>query len=188
MSRSFFKNILVLAVALLIAGILYYFHALKPHRVKSTAVSPCQSLNTGADQREMLLLPDGSIILAYPNTRVKISCSFGTTDRQVIFAGEAYFRIAPGPTLPFTVISKNLSVTIAAGSFHFLASPAEAGEQLELLRGSARAAKTYPSPDSLAETLHAGEMVMINRSIDLMEKENFDTAALSAEIKKVSPQ
>ena len=47
-----------------------------------------------------------------------------------------------------------------------------AGEEVDLLGGRLRVTKSYHSDtDSLPEELTAGDMVMINREIDLMEKE-----------------
>jgi len=46
------------------------------------------------------------------------------------------------------------------------------GEEVDLLQGRLRVTKSYHSDtDSLPEELAAGDMVMINREIDLMEKE-----------------
>jgi ferric-dicitrate binding protein FerR (iron transport regulator) len=52
------------------------------------------------------------------------------------------------------------------------------GESVEVLAGTLRAEKAYASKDHDPETLGAGDMVMINRSIDLMEKETYDTTEL----------
>jgi hypothetical protein len=54
------------------------------------------------------------------------------------------------------------------------------GEQVEVLYGNAVAHKAYDSPYAQPDTLTSGEMVMINRTIDLMEKEKFDPAELRA--------
>ena len=49
-----------------------------------------------------------------------------------------------------------------------------------------RAAKAYPSRFSEPDDLVGGEMSMVNRSIDLMEKEKFDTGELAQWSKQVT--
>jgi ferric-dicitrate binding protein FerR (iron transport regulator) len=53
----------------------------------------------------------------------------------------------------------------------------QAGEETDVLQGRIRVTKAYHSDtDSLPEELMAGEMAMINREIDLMEKEKMSGA------------
>ncbi len=178
-----------LVLILIAAGAWFYYHkiVLLPHPSVIPATA-CQAVKTGPHHRQVLALPDGSSVTLLSNTALKISCHFTDSARVVSLDGEAFFEVKPHSAWPFQVISKDLFVSAAGGIFHFQGYSAEAGEQIELLRGSATVRKTYASPDSAAEILHAGEMVMINRSIDLMEKESFDTAALSAEIRGLSHQ
>jgi transmembrane sensor len=49
---------------------------------------------------------------------------------------------------------------------------------VEVLYGRVRAAKSFASPFSEPDILVGGEMSMVNRSIDLMEKETFDRTEL----------
>ncbi|HXO75674.1 MAG TPA: hypothetical protein VN824_10575, partial [Puia sp.] len=63
--------------------------------------------------------------------------------------------------------------------FHVDAFRKNAGEQVDLLEGRLRVKKSYHSDtDNEPEVLEAGEMVMINRDIDLMEKEKMSPAEL----------
>jgi hypothetical protein len=69
---------------------------------------------------------------------------------------------------------------LRAGKFRAEAFRARPGEQIDLLLGNARVKKSYHSDtDSTAEVLGPGEMVMINRDIDLLEKENMTMAELN---------
>jgi len=67
-----------------------------------------------------------------------------------------------------------------------LVSSKEIGEQAEVLRGHVRAAKAYPSNFAEPDDLAAGEMSMVNKSIDLMEKEKFDPSELARWSKEVT--
>ncbi len=50
----------------------------------------------------------------------------------------------------------------------------EAGQSLELFSGSLKVEKSYPSDFPSLDTLHAGDLYMINKDIDLSEKEHLD--------------
>ena len=50
----------------------------------------------------------------------------------------------------------------------------EAGQSLELFSGVLKVEKNYPSDFPSLDTLHAGDLYMINKDIDLSEKERLD--------------
>ncbi len=81
---------------------------------------------------------------------------------------------------PLIVHTGLLTLTVEGDSaVRVLVSSEQIGEQAEVLYGRVRAAKAYPSRFSDPDDLRAGEMSMINRSIDLMEKEKFDPTELT---------
>jgi hypothetical protein len=70
-----------------------------------------------------------------------------------------------------------------------MARAREAGEQVEVLEGTVTAVKNYPSPSSTPDDLVAGEMSMVNKSIDLQEKEKMnekESAALRERFRSVN--
>ena len=86
-------------------------------------------------------------------------------------SGEALFELS---TTGASVIlkTKDLVMDLSAGVFRVDAYGSKAGEEVDLLEGRMRVRKSYHSDtDSAMEMLGPGEMVMINRDIDLMEKE-----------------
>jgi len=73
--------------------------------------------------------------------------------------------------------SRLLRLTVAgATQFHVVARSRESGEQVEVLSGNVTAYKNYPSPYADPDRLGAGDVSMVNRSIDLMEKEHLSSA------------
>ena len=81
---------------------------------------------------------------------------------------------------PLIVHTGLLTLTVEGDSaVRVLVSSEKIGEQAEVLYGRVQAAKAYPSRFNDPDVLQAGEMSMINRSIDLMEKEHFDPAELA---------
>jgi FecR protein len=77
-----------------------------------------------------------------------------------------------GAGRPFVVHTGNLRIEVLGTRFRVDAVRKRPGEEVDLLEGRLRVTKSYHSDtDNEPEVLSAGEMVMINREIDLMEKE-----------------
>jgi transmembrane sensor len=134
-------------------------------------------VRSGSIGRDTVLLPDGSRVILNPGSEIGYDSLFGR--REVRLDGDAYFDIRPLPGKAFGVHTRNL-VLEGAGALRITAFAKDEGESVEVLEGRIHAAKSYTSPDHEPDTLSAGDMVMINRSIDLMEKETFDTSTLLA--------
>ncbi|MDP4259441.1 MAG: FecR family protein [Bacteroidota bacterium] len=128
-----------------------------------------------AGGRKKISLPDGTEVTIKAKTSVRLSERFGKKDREVWLDGEALFEVAPDPAKPFLVHTKYLRIDVLGTRFRVDAYPDKAGEEVDLLSGSLKVSKSYHSEsDNEPELLHAGEMLMINRDIDLMEKEKMD--------------
>jgi transmembrane sensor len=128
-----------------------------------------------AGNRKKISLPDGSEVTIKASTSVRLSENFGKKDREVWLEGEALFEVVPDPAKPFIVHTKYLRVDVLGTRFRVDAYPDKAGEEVDLLSGRLKVSKSYHSDsDNEPELLQAGEMVMINRDIDLMEKEKMD--------------
>jgi hypothetical protein len=89
------------------------------------------------------------------------------------------------------VLRSRLMVLTVPGAarIHVVARAREAGEQVEVLEGTVTAVKNYPSAYSTPDDLVAGEMSMVNQSIDLQEKEKMNEkefAALRAGFRSVN--
>ena len=137
------------------------------------------SYRNEAKVNERLHLPDSSLVIVAPGTTIELARGFGKDNREVSLDGEAWFEIAPGRG-HFELHTRDMSVEVLApGRFHAEAFRARPGEEVDLLDGGVRARKTYHSDtDNEPEVLGAGEMVMINRDIDLMEKEKLNEGEL----------
>jgi hypothetical protein len=80
---------------------------------------------------------------------------------------------------PLIVRSRLLKLIVTGPStLRIVARSHETGEQVEVLSGHVVAYKNYPSSYAEPDHLQAGEMSMVNQTIDLMEKEKFDPATL----------
>lgn len=129
-------------------------------------------------------LGDGSDILLSAKTKLRVSREFAVKNRDVQLDGEAFFDISGGGDAgrPFTIYTRSLQIFVLGTRLRVDAFADNAGEEVDLLSGKVKVIKSYHSTtDNEPEILQAGEMVMINRDIDLMEKEKLD----SAELKKL---
>ena len=134
--------------------------------------------NGSADPHEVKL-PDGSHVVLRPGTQVFVAKGFGVSNRELELDGEAIFEVIGSAAKPFVVHTRNLEIVVLGTRFHVDAFRKNAGEQVDLVEGRLRVKKSYHSDtDNEPEVLEAGEMVMINRDIDLMEKEKMSPAEL----------
>ncbi|MCX2454105.1 FecR family protein [Pedobacter sp. PLR] len=126
-------------------------------------------------KRSVIRLADHSKVILNGNSTLKVPHAFPEGNRKVVLSGAAYFEISGNARLPFILETSDMKVTVSGASFYMRAYPHESGQQLELLSGKLKAEKAYTSDiDNTAEILLPGEMVMLNRSVDLMEKETFN--------------
>jgi transmembrane sensor len=121
-------------------------------------------------------LPDSTEVMMNARTIISISTSFGKAARELKLDGEAVFKVKGDPANPFVVHTRNLDISVLGTRFRVNAHADSPGEEVDLLSGSLKVRKSYhSSTDSEPETLQAGELIMINRDIDLMEKERLDS-------------
>lgn len=128
-----------------------------------------------------MTLPDGTQVLMDPRTRIDLSKGFGESNRDIQFDGEAMLIVRSNAKKPFVIHTRNLVIQVLGTRLHVDAFASSPGEEVDLLEGKLRVTKSYhSSTDNEPETLQAGEMVMINRDIDLMEKEKLNPAEQKA--------
>lgn len=186
MARKYILSLLMVAV-LIMMGVAFFLLRPRPKprtRIVPYATAPAiqngdsTAYNSGLTGRALATLPDGTRLILNPNTVVHVPKDFNLHSRQVRLDGDAFFDIARQADRPFVVHTRNLVLTVMGTSFRVSAFARDEGESAEVLRGQIRAAKAYHSTEVEPEILSSGDMIMINRSIDLMEKETFDTTTL----------
>jgi ferric-dicitrate binding protein FerR (iron transport regulator) len=108
-------------------------------------------------------------------------------ERTYELDGEVFLMIRNANKKPFIIRTRQLIITVLSpyARLHIDALASSPGEQADLLEGQVKVSKAYHSTtDNEPETLRSGDMVMINRDIDLMEKETLDPAERKAVEKK----
>ena len=128
---------------------------------------------------EKFRLPDSTEVLLNDKSLLSISGGFNKSDRELQLDGEAVFEVNADAGKPFVVRTRNLQILVLGTRFRVDAHAESPGEEVDLLTGRLKVIKSYHSTtDNEPEVLQAGEMVMINRDIDLMEKEKMSPAEL----------
>jgi ferric-dicitrate binding protein FerR (iron transport regulator) len=157
------------------------------HSRQGSTLGEGANYHVGAGNPRIFQLPDGSSMVVMPGTTVATSKAFGKENRDIDVDGEVMLEVSRTGPGKFRVHTRDLVVEVmeTPARFHVAASRARPGEEVDLLEGHLRASKAYHSDtDSEPEILAAGEMVMINRDIDLMEKERLSPAELDKVEKK----
>ena len=134
---------------------------------------------SGGTPRKEIRLPDGTGVVMHAGTVIRLSGTFAKGNRELWMEGEAMFDVAARTGKLFIVHTAYLRIEGLGSRFRVDAKRKQAGEEVDLLSGKLTVTKTYHSDsDNEPETIRTGEMVMINRDIDLMEKEKMDGSEL----------
>lgn len=96
--------------------------------------------------------------------------------RRLVVDGDVLLKV-PAAGDPLIVGTRLFLLTVGGEStLRVTAYSREAGEQVQVICGDVLARKNYPSKFDEPDHLAAGQMSMVNKTIDLMEKENFTPA------------
>ena len=129
--------------------------------------------------RNVVTLSDGTIITLGSSSMINVPDDFNKSSREINLIGNALIEVVKDTSKPFVIHTRHLQITGAEGVYWFIAPATSEGETVEVMSGTLHVNKAYTSQFNEPETLNAGEMVMINHTIDLMEKETFDTTEIS---------
>ena len=108
------------AVAAAVALVFVLFHSIFPvnENVAETGCPECFEIVVARGQKSTLTLPDGSRVWINSATSISYSSDYNSKDRNVYLDGEAYFEVASGNELPFTVYAQNMQVTALGTKFN----------------------------------------------------------------------
>ncbi len=136
---------------------------------------------------EQITLPDSTHIIMVKGSVITPAGNFHNP-RQVVADGDIFFDI-PAGRQPF-IVRTNLLALTAAGhcTFRVIAYSKEGGEEVQVLHGMVKVQKSYRSDFPEPDTLRTDQMLMINKSIDLMEKENYKAGQLRAWWERIAPR
>jgi len=120
-----------------------------------------------------LALADGTVVWYRSDTRVTPAPGF-PRPREMVVDGERLMKVAAASE-PLSVRTRLMRMTVTGPAIiRITAHEKETGEQVEVLTGDVVVTKNYTSSYITPDHLTAGEMSMVNKTIDLMEKEHLD--------------
>jgi transmembrane sensor len=135
--------------------------------------------HVGKGSGQTFHLPDGTVMVASPETTITLSKGYCKSNREIHLDGEARFDVTAKPNWPMVIRTRDLVIEVLGTRFKVNAYRDKPGEEVDVLTGSLRVRKSYHSDtDNEPEVLKDGDMVMINHDIDLMEKEALSPAEL----------
>lgn len=114
---SFWKYFPRIAAVLVVAVGLTYFFTRLIERVPNGSSNEYVQL-TSQENTKTVILPDNTQITLNKNSRIVYNSTFGTSNRDVILEGEAFFEVAKNKDLPFRVYSGNSTVEVLGTSFN----------------------------------------------------------------------
>lgn len=86
------------------------------HLVES-ATQPLNEVDNIGSSPKTVMLPDGSTVVLYKNSRVSYPRQFATNSREVYLTGEAFFQVQRNPKQPFLVYANELVTKVLGTSF-----------------------------------------------------------------------
>lgn len=120
-------------------------------------------------------LPDSTRAFLIGNTRIT-----PVKKREIQVDGTAFLEV-PEASQPLVIQTKLLTLSVSdKAAFLIMAPSSEEWAELQIVEGTIIAKKAYPSEFDKPDTLHGNQMLMLNRTIDLMEKEKLDATDLKA--------
>lgn len=120
---------------------------------------------TGAQEQQNLALKDGSEIVLSESSSLAYAADFGKKTREVLFEGEASFRVAKDAERPFIIHTGDFSVTVLGTEFLLRAYPTDSIYTLQLTNGKVKV--QYLQDSLFAET---GDLVQFNTVTKLFRK------------------
>ena len=174
----------IVIIALLLAGAAVYFFRQKPAGIEMPVVaSAAEPVAPAADTipapQSARRLADGTHVYLLGNTKLTPRSDY-PVHRELALDGDAFFDIRAASS-PLTIQTNLLTLTIVGeAAFRVTGPAAEPWAEVDVVSGVVIARKAYHSPFNKPDTLHGGQMLMLNRTIDLSEAEEFDARALKA--------
>jgi len=123
------------ALILTIGGIAYFHHSPQPPKTIAIATHWLQT-TTRPTQKDVLTLPDGTVVTLNSGTTIKYPNHFSDTTREVYLEGEAYFDVNKNPGHPFIIHADKMNIRVLGTSFNVKSYKNESSGEATLITGS----------------------------------------------------
>lgn len=161
------KTILRVAAVILLAIVvgIWWFGGFTDEKAEMVIVE------TAAEERQQLELPDGSTIWLNENTRLSYNQTFD--ERIVNLKGEAFFDVVEQSGEPFTIFSEGATTKVLGTSFNVRAYPEEPRVEVTVATGKVALRKA----DNVAE-----EVILEKGTSGIYDKTAEETAVIETPI------
>jgi len=134
------KRRLLAGAALTVVCIIAGFYFFKPAPAADT-VAPRMpvyrsEVSTKYGSKTKLVLPDGTQVWLNSGSKLTYDKSFGTTQREVLLTGEAYFDVVKNAARPFVIHAPGFNIKVLGTAFNVRSFPGEKKSETSLIRGS----------------------------------------------------
>ena len=117
-------------------------------------------VNHGSNAR-LISLTDGSSVLLAPGSRLTVSESFGSHDREVVLHGEAFFDVVQS-SLPFKVNTLDATTTVLGTSFNVRSWPGSMSDETQVIVETGRVSV---SVSDLAAVVEPGQALTVSPEV-----------------------
>lgn len=125
------------------------------------------------------VLPPDSFKVFYIDNSSLLTDTQINSQKELKLDGDVFFNIERG-NFPLYISTSLMKIQVLAPSaFRVTAYNADQGQSVETLKGTIIISKAYSSPFPDPDTLHENNLYMVNKSIDLSEKEDLDDDRLA---------
>lgn len=177
------KGYIILIAVLLLAEATVCFSCHNPSADKKPSTElpapPPPAADTIPAPTAIRRLPDSTRVYLLGDTKMTPGDGY-PAHRDITLDGDAFF-VVPAATAALTIHTKLLTIIVKGKAALRVTGPSkEEWGEVDVVNGNVIVRKAYSSPFNAPDTLQGGQMQMINRTIDLMEKEVFDAGVLKA--------
>lgn len=173
--------IYIIILVLLIAGAFYLIktgHNVS-NKMPAETILPSPPKDTLPIPTSAQWLADSTHLFLIGDARVTAAKKY-PVQRELTLDGSVFFDVTESPQ-SLIIKTKLLKLSVSGKAALLVMAPAkEEWAEVQVLSGTVIAKKAYPSQFSEPDTLKVNQMLMINRTIDLMEKEKLDATNLRA--------
>lgn len=119
-----------------------------------------QTITNNTDGPRVVLLPENSSVLLYPDSRIRFRNDDNTALREVYLHGEGFFEVSKNPDKPFMVYTTSLTTKVLGTSFQVRSFDNEATAFVKVKTGKVAVfSNKFPQKESL---LAVNEQLTLN--------------------------
>jgi transmembrane sensor len=167
------------ASVLLVLGLGFAWFAPRVFSPAGVAGGPVREFVAPYGQRLSVRLADGSRVLLAPGSELHVPKRFGSTSREVLLEGRAYFEVVSDSTRPFLVRAGNAVTRVLGTEFGVRAYPGAVTAEVVVRSGRVAVRPSFASTSS-ARVLIRGDRGVVGTAGEVQVESGVDVDALLA--------